>query len=82
MHRAARHATRARVSLSLSRSAKVTATVAVAKPGVRRGSECVALAGKRKKSDRACTRYVVRPGRLTRTFFSGARRFTLTRNAH
>jgi hypothetical protein len=78
LHRMARHATKARVSLSLSRSARVTATVAVAKLGVRRGSECVALTGKRKTSDRPCTRYVVSPGRRTLTLYSGARRFTLT----
>jgi YVTN family beta-propeller protein len=78
LHRKARRATRARVSLRLSRPAKVTATVAIAKPGVRRGSECVAPPRKRKKTDRACTRFVVRPGRRVLTFNSGLRRFTLT----
>ena len=78
LHRTARHATRARVSLRLSRPAKVTATVAIARPGVRRGSQCVAPPRKRKKSDRACTRFVVRPGRRVVTFNSGLRHFTLT----
>ncbi len=78
LHRKPRRATRARVSLRLSRPARVTATVAIAKPGVRRGSQCVAPPRKRKTSDRACTRFVARPGRRTLTFNSGLRRFTLT----
>lgn len=78
LHRKARRAIRARVSFRLSRPAKVTATVAVGKPGVRRGSECVALTGKRKPSDRDCTRFVVRRGGRVMTFNSGLRRFTLT----
>jgi DNA-binding beta-propeller fold protein YncE len=77
-HRKARRATRAKVALRLTRPARVTATVAIAKPGVRRGSECVTPPRKRKTSDRACTRFVVRPGRRVLTFNSGLRRFTLT----
>ena len=42
LHRKARRATRARVSLRLSRPATITATVARGRPGVRRGSQCVA----------------------------------------
>ncbi len=76
--RPARRATRARVSFRLSRPARVTATLAVAKPGVRRGSECVVPPRARRPADRACTRYVVKPGRRVMTFTSGARRFTLT----
>jgi YVTN family beta-propeller protein len=78
LHRKARRATRARVSLRLSRPAKITATVATAAPGVRRGSECVVAPRKRKPSDRVCRRYVVRPGQQKLTFNSGLRRFTLT----
>jgi YVTN family beta-propeller protein len=78
LHRKARRATRARVSLRLSRPAKLTATVALGKPGVRRGSECVAPPRRRRPSDRACTRFVARPGRRVLTFNSGVRDFTLT----
>jgi hypothetical protein len=78
LHRKARRATRARVSLRLSRAAKVTATVAIGKPGVRRGSECVVLPRKRKPSDRSCTRFVARPGQHTLNFYSGLRHFTLS----
>ena len=66
------------MSFRLSRPARVTATLAVAKPGVRRGSECVVPPRARRPSDRACTRFVVKPGRRVMTFNSGARRFTLT----
>lgn len=76
LHRKARRATKARVTLRLSRPAQVTATVAIGKPGVGRGSQCVAR--KRGRSGRACTRFVLRPGRRTLRFDAGARRFTLS----
>lgn len=77
-HVKARHETRARVSLTLSRPASSTATVALGKPGVRRGSQCVAPPRKRRTSDRACTRFVVRTGRRVVRLQSGSQHFTLT----
>lgn len=77
-HRRARRETRARVTMKLSRPATVTATVAIGRRGVRRGSECVAPPQRSRRSDRPCTRFVVRPGRRTLRLSSGVRRFTLT----
>ena len=53
-------------------------TVAVGRPGVRRGSECVARPRTPRPSDRSCTRYAGTPGRRVVTFNSGPRVFTLT----
>jgi DNA-binding beta-propeller fold protein YncE len=78
LHRRVRRETRARVTLRLSRPARITATVALARPGVRRGSRCAAPPRERKRSDRACTRFVVRPGSRTLRLSSGVQRFTLT----
>ncbi|MEA2219057.1 MAG: hypothetical protein QOJ35_1683, partial [Solirubrobacteraceae bacterium] len=78
LHRAARRATRARVTLRLSRPARITATVALARPGVRRGSRCAVPPLKRRRADRPCTRFVARPGSRTLRLNSGLERFTLT----
>jgi YVTN family beta-propeller protein len=77
-HRRARRETRARVTMALSRPATVTATVAIGRGGVRHGSQCVAPPRKRKRSDRPCARFVVRPGRRTLRLNSGVQHFTLT----
>ncbi len=77
-HVRARKATRAKVRLTLSRPAKVTVTIAVARKGVRRGSRCVAPPRKRRKGARACTRFVTRRGTRTVSLNSGPRSFTLT----
>jgi DNA-binding beta-propeller fold protein YncE len=74
----ARPATRARVTLRLSRPATVSATIAIARPGVRRGSQCKTPPRKRRKSDRVCTRFVTLAGKRTLRFDSGTKRFTLT----
>jgi YVTN family beta-propeller protein len=77
-HRKARRATRARVTMTLSRPATVTATVALGRPGVRRGSHCVARPRRPKRSDRPCTRFVARPGKRTLRLNAGVQRFILT----
>jgi hypothetical protein len=78
LHRTARRATRARVTLRLSRPARITATVALAHPGVRRGSRCAVPPRKRRRADRPCARFVARPGSRTLRLSSGLQRFTLT----
>jgi YVTN family beta-propeller protein len=77
-HRKARRETHARVTMRLSRPATVTATVALGRPGVRRGSQCVARPRRPRRSDRPCTRFVVRPGRRTLRLNAGVQHFTLT----
>jgi hypothetical protein len=74
----ARRATRAKVSLELSRGATLTVTVATGRKGVRRGSQCVAPPRKASAKDRPCTRYVTRPGQRTVKLAAGAHSFTLT----
>jgi YVTN family beta-propeller protein len=74
----ARRATRAKVSLELSRGATITVTVATGRKGVRRGSQCVAPPRTSSRKDRPCTRYVTRPGQRTVKLAAGARSFTLT----
>ncbi|HEY0345803.1 MAG TPA: hypothetical protein VGC59_14205 [Solirubrobacteraceae bacterium] len=77
-HRRARHATRARVRLTLSQPAKVTVTVAAGRSGVRRGSKCIAPPRKRTRHDRPCTRFVTLRGARTVTLNRGRVAFTLT----
>ena len=77
-HRRGRRATRARVSMTLSRPATITASVEVRRPGVRRGSRCVAPPRKHSKRDRSCTRYVRRKGSRKVKLTSARRSFTLT----
>jgi hypothetical protein len=77
-HRRARKATRARVSFTLSRPATVTATVSSARPGVRKGSRCVAPPRRRPRNAKPCTRYVRVAGSRTLRLSGGRRSFTLT----
>jgi hypothetical protein len=77
-HRRARRATRARVSFTLSRPATVTATVSVARSGVRKGSRCVVPPRRRARNAKPCTRYVRVTGSRTLRLASGRRSFTLT----
>jgi DNA-binding beta-propeller fold protein YncE len=77
-HRRARKATRARVRLTLSRPATITATVAQGRKGVKRGSRCIAPPRRRARRDRPCTRFVTRKGARKVKLGSGARSFTLT----
>ena len=76
--RRARRATRAKVSVTLSRPAKVTARVAIARSGIRRGTKCVAPPRRRSRTARRCTRYVTLKGTRTVSLRSGRRSFTLT----
>jgi hypothetical protein len=64
--------------MTLSRPATVTATVAIGRPGVRRGSQCVARPRRPRKSDRPCTRFIARPGKRTLRLNAGVQHFTLT----
>jgi DNA-binding beta-propeller fold protein YncE len=77
-HVRARRATHAKVSLTLSRPAKLTVTIAAARKGVRRGSQCIAPPRRASGRDRACTRFVTRNGTRTISLAGGARSFTLT----
>jgi DNA-binding beta-propeller fold protein YncE len=80
-HRHARRATKAKVSVTLSRAATVTAKVALERGGVRRKGRCVAPPRTRTRASaklRRCTRYVTRPGSRKVTFAAGRRSFTLT----
>lgn len=80
-HRRARRATKAKVSVTLSRAATVTVRVAAERGGVRRNGRCVAPPRKRTRASaklRRCTRYVTRTGSRKVTFAAGRRSFTLT----
>jgi len=83
-HRRARSATRATATVTLSRSATVTARVLAGRPGRRAGSACVAVTAKNRRA-RPCTRFLatsrartLRPGtravRFAVTVLFGARR--------
>jgi DNA-binding beta-propeller fold protein YncE len=78
--RRARRATRAKVSVTLSRPALVTVRVAIARSGVRRGraAACVAPPRRRSRTARRCTRYVTLKATRTVSLRSGRRSFTLT----
>ena len=77
-HRRARKATRAKVSLTLSRPATLTVTLQIPRPGVKRGSRCIAPPRKHSKHDHSCTRYLPRAGSRTVKLNSGRQAFTLT----
>jgi hypothetical protein len=74
-HRQSQRATVARVTLTLSRAARVTVAVEAGRPGLRRGSQCLPLPRRRRST---CTRYVPLLGRRTLTLPAGANAFTLT----
>jgi DNA-binding beta-propeller fold protein YncE len=75
--RPARRATRARVTVRTTRPASLTVIVEAGRPGVRRGSACVAppRSGRR---GRPCTRFVPRRGIRTVSAPGGVGRFVLT----
>jgi hypothetical protein len=80
-HRRARHATKAKMSVTLSRSATVTVRVAAERGGVSRKGRCVAPPRKRTRASaklRRCTRYVTRTGSRKVTFAVGRHSLTLT----
>jgi DNA-binding beta-propeller fold protein YncE len=77
-HRAARKATRARVTVVLTRPATLTARVLAGRPGRRSGSSCVAVT-RRNRRARPCTRFVATT--RTRTLRPGARTMTFTLTA-
>jgi hypothetical protein len=77
--RAARRATRARVTVRTTRSASLTVLVQAGRPGVRRGSDCVAPPrSTRPRGPRACTRFVTLPGIRTVRAPQGVGRFVVT----
>jgi DNA-binding beta-propeller fold protein YncE len=75
-HRHSQPATRARVSLTLTRAARLTITVEAGKPGRRHGSQCLRLTRLHRRA--TCTRYVPLLGRRTLSLPAGASTFTLT----
>jgi hypothetical protein len=78
-HRPAQRATRARVTARATRAATLTVVVMAGRPGIRRGSECVApQRSGRPRGARPCTRFVALRGVRTVRALSGIGRFTLT----
>jgi hypothetical protein len=78
-HLPARRATRARVTVRTTRSATLTVLVQAGRPGVRRGSSCVAPSRSRRvRRSRACTRFVPLRGSRTVDARGGVARFALT----
>jgi YVTN family beta-propeller protein len=75
-HHRARKATRARISLRLTQPATVTLRVQVARPGRRRGSQCVAFHSPRARAN--CRRYVTVAGHRTLKLRAGTNTFTLS----
>jgi hypothetical protein len=77
--RPARRATRARVTVRVTRSASLTILTEAGRPGVRRGSACVAPPRSRRgRRARPCTRFVTLPGIRTVAAPQGIGRFVLT----
>jgi sugar lactone lactonase YvrE len=75
-HRPGRRATRARVSVTLSRPATVTLGVQIARPGRRLGSRCVPLTRPRRRA--TCDRFVALRGQRALRLASGTSAFTFT----
>ena len=75
-HRRARPATKARVTFVLTQAATVTVQVQAARPGRRRGSQCVAFHDPRTRPN--CRRYVTLAGRRVLVRRAGASAFTLS----
>jgi|tagenome__1003787_1003787.scaffolds.fasta_scaffold20959585_3 beta-glucanase (GH16 family) len=78
-HRPAQHATRARVTVRTSRSASLIVLIEAQRPGVRRGSDCVAPS--RSRRGRTCTRFVTLRGTRHVYATNGVGRFGLTPTA-
>jgi hypothetical protein len=77
--RAAQRATRARVTVRTSIAARLTILVQAGRPGVRRGSACLAPTRSRPVArGRACTRFVTLRGIRTVDAPRGLGRLTLT----
>jgi len=77
--RAARRATRARVTVRTTRGASLTILEQAGRAGVRRGSACVAPPRTRRaRRGRACTRFLTLPGVRTVDAPQGVGRFLLT----
>ena len=78
-HRPAQRASRAVVTARFSRTASLTVIVMAGRPGIRRGSRCVAPPrGRRPRGARSCTRFVALRGVRTVAAPAGIGRFTLT----
>jgi DNA-binding beta-propeller fold protein YncE len=76
--RGARRATRARVTVRTTRPASLTILVQAGRPGVRRGSACVAATRSARPRGRPCTRFVTLRGTRTVRAPAGVGRFVLT----
>jgi hypothetical protein len=74
--RPARRATHARVTVRATRTASLTIRVEAGRPGVRRGSACVAPPRAARRV-RPCTRFVTLPGIRTVSAPRGVGRFVL-----